>query len=91
MKLPVIQIERDPWFRSSPGFIPRVIRDIYFHVLKDGLRIDQARFYFDSNGLPFLSTVAPSDNQWGQEYTVQELIDLIHERLQEEDDAQVDE
>lgn len=85
MSLPKIELKLDAWFRASHKFMPRFIRAIYCHTLKDGLDIDQARFYFDSNGLPYLSTICPSDGSWGQEYTIQEVIDLIHERLQEDD------
>ena len=73
----------DPYFRMGHKEIPIWVEELYLYILKDNGVTNQTRFYFD-RGVPFLSSVFPTDFNWGHEYTVQELIDMVHERLQHE-------
>jgi len=74
----------DALFRSSPKFMPRWIRDLYISLLKKNHLISQVRFFLYDSHYPIISNIDPSDESWGKQYTVQEFITLVHERLQNE-------
>lgn len=76
-----MKIKLDAHFRTNPKVIPAWIKQLYLHVLKGKLNMNQMRFFFYADGVPFISTICPTNGAWGEEFTVQEFINLVHERL----------
>lgn len=77
------KLKIDGWLEhSSKRFMPQWMKTLYICVLTRKIKINQIRVFIGQYGIPYLYIEQGTEKF---HYTIQELIDTIQEKLQEND------